>query len=205
MTSPPCNLTCADKTRFVEHCNTQHTEEHDRILRDPRIVQCHGCRQYFNGKTGLLSHHRKNPACKNALPPAAPNAEVAVGEEEHTNYTEHELMAPFGDAVYHIHREWEDPFRSICVSLLKGTMIPGEICYISTLALFLLPGVVTFIRNQKNQGRVVDFLKRIAALNGATQMGEAIKTEAVRLIRCMERGECTKRANPGVLTVHFGQ
>ena len=188
-----CNLNCADKTRFVEHCNTQHSDEHERILRDPRIVQCNGCRQYFNGTTGLHSHHRRNTACKNAQPAAAVNVDAVAVDVQ--NYTEHELMAPFGDALYHIHRDWEEPFWNISLSLLKG-MVPGANCYICTLAFFLLPGVITFIRNQKNQGRVVDFLKRIMALNGSASMGEAIKAEAVRLIRCKERGECPKRPKP---------
>ena len=100
-----CNIIVASKTRFVEHCNTQHSNN-DRVLGDPRIVRCHGCQQYFNGNTGLISHQRRNAVCRSA----APLAVEAVGGVEEPNYTEHELMAPFGIALYHIHREWEDPF-----------------------------------------------------------------------------------------------
>ena len=183
---------------FARHCDTQHPDWENYAASG--FEKCNVCRNLFKGRAGLLAHRRHNQVCAAGAP--APQAGVAAGiiggnEEavqgaEERVYTEHELMAPFGDALYHIHKEWEEPFWYICVSLLRG-MVPGDHCYAATLGFLLLPGIMAFLRNHSDLGRVVDFVRRLRALDTPIAIAEAIKLEAVRLIQCKASGECPPR------------
>jgi hypothetical protein len=195
-----------DRSKFFSHCHLAHPDENERILRDERIVQCRSCEGYFL-KRGLSQHLASSSVCKafyqQAAPPAPPpvaplpdGAPPALDADlDMEEYTEIQLLAPFGTGCFHIHKAWEEPLHHIMTTLLK-TMVPGEHCYISTLAFTLIPGMITFIQKQPNQGRVVDFLTTMAEQGTSAQMGIAIKAEAIRLLRCKERGECEKRVKP---------
>ena len=189
------NPTFSQKSIFARHCDTQHPGWEHYATNGFR--KCHGCNRIFVGQMGLRAHHRSSVACAAV---AAPQQVGAGGvddgeEEEEREYTEHELMAPFGSALYHIQKAWQDLFWNISVSLLKG-MVPGPNCYINTLAFFLLPGIISFLNNQKTLGRVVDFLRSICSLETSTAKAQAIRREAIRLIECQSKGDCVVIPKP---------
>ena len=192
------NPTFVQISVFARHCDTQHPDwEH---YAENGFVKCSVCNKLYRGQAGILAHRRNNQVCAEGAPAPQPGVAAgmvggnaaAVQEVEERIYTEHELMAPFGDALYHIHKEWEEPFWYICVSLLRG-MVPGDHCYATTLGFFLLPGIMAFLRDHPDLGRVVDFVRRIRALGTPIAIAEAIKLEAVRLIQCKASGECPPR------------
>jgi hypothetical protein len=112
-----------DRSKFFSHCHLAHPNENERILRDERIVQCRSCEGYFL-KRGLSQHLASSPVCKaylQAVPPAPlPVAPLPVGappeldaDLDMEEYTEIQLLAPFGTGCFHIHKAWEEPLHHI--------------------------------------------------------------------------------------------
>jgi hypothetical protein len=145
-------------------------------LNDDIFQQCQHCRLLCAGELGIRRHRCRDPAPDNNSEDGANNEHIGADEQENVavldnadnmaTAEEHQrLLGQFMTGLYHLHEAWQESFYE-CTNKLLNTMAgpDEEKVYTGTLALFILPGLIScYNANRKALERAVDLLRLIAA------------------------------------------
>jgi hypothetical protein len=183
----------ASMSNFVKHCNRYHVTDH--ALQIQSLLRCPRCHIHTNGQRGLNRHQTacNPPEGAREVGDVAAEVEVAAAEggqqeqEVIERATDVQLQALFRGGLYNVHAAWELPLYEIVMSVLKGMLSEEmEECYDSTLAFFLIPGLVVFCNSFHKccpgVPRAVDLLRRIVAStpeNLGKSLADLVVAEAV--------------------------
>ena len=196
------NRLCRDKSDFARHVGNAHPQATEAM----GLVQCVVCNRWFVGDLGLARHiGDKNSACGDSPPGGAPGAAANAGEgagdgdgedDEIEGDDGIDLLKHFHAALFHVHRAWQESLFAIVMHLLTMMVsADAEVRLRSTTAFYILPGIVTYVKNSETEARPAVVLQEMLGLPSDS---DGIAKRVIDMAKKLKQRQQVRRGQAGL-------